>query len=31
MEMSSDIEQKRKEHPYMEMLRDNDQKRCVYE
>ena len=26
MEMSSDKDQKRKETPYMEMLRDNDQK-----
>ena len=30
IEMSRDIERQRKESPYMEMSRDNDQKRCVY-
>ena len=28
--MSRDNDQQRKEVPYMEMYRDNDQKRCVY-
>ena len=31
MEMPRDKDQKRKESPYMEKSRDNDQKRCVYE
>ena len=30
MEMSGDNAQKRKESPYMDKSRDNDQKRCVY-
>ena len=30
MEMSRDKDQKRKESPYMELLRNNDQKRCEY-
>ena len=30
MEMSRDIDQKRKESPYMELSRDNEQKTCVY-
>ena len=30
MGMSRDNDQKRKESPYMEILRDNDQKSCVY-
>ena len=30
MEMSRDIEQKRKESPFAEMPRDNEQKRCGY-
>ena len=30
MEMSRDNAQERKEYPYMEKWRDNDQKRCVY-
>ena len=29
--MSSEKDRKRKESPYMEMSRDNDQKTCVYE
>ena len=28
--MSRDNGQKRKESPYMDLLRNNDQKRCVY-
>ena len=31
MEISRDNDQRRKESPYMELLRNNDQKRCVYE
>ena len=30
MEMSSDNDRQRKETPYMEKSRDNDQKMCVY-
>ena len=30
MELSRKNGQKRKECPYMELSRDNDQKRCVY-
>ena len=30
MEMSRENDQKKKESPYMEMSRDNYQKRCVY-
>ena len=30
MERSRDNDQKRKESPYMELLRNNNQKRCVY-
>ena len=30
MEMSRDNAQKRKESPYIEKSRDNDEKRCVY-
>ena len=30
MEMSRNNDQKRKESPYMELLRDNNQKACVY-
>ena len=30
MEMSRDNAEKRKESPYMEKSRDNDQKKCVY-
>ena len=29
--MSRDNDRQRKESPYMEMSRDNEQKRCVYE
>ena len=28
--MSRDNDRQRKEFPYMEMSRDNDQKKCVY-
>ena len=31
MEMSPDNDQKAEESLYMEKLRDNDQKRCLYE
>ena len=30
MEMSGDNDQKRKESPYVELLRDNDQKKDAY-
>ena len=30
MKISRDFDQQRKELPYMEKLRDNDQKRCAY-
>ena len=30
METSRDHAEKRKDSPYMEKSRDNDQKRCVY-
>ena len=30
MKMSRGNDRQRKESPYMEMSRDNDQKRCVY-
>ena len=30
MEISCDNDQKRKEFPYMEKSRDNDQKSCLY-
>ena len=30
MEISRDNDQRKKESPYLEKSRDNDQKRCVY-